>query len=291
MSFTDLTKAFDTVSWKGLWKIIAKFSCLEKLIAMVRQFHDGMLAHVVDDVESSDPFPVTNKVKHGCLLAPTLFSMIFSARLMASFPDCNTWIIISYWTDGKFFNLRRLQSKTKLQVMNVCDLLFADDCSLNGKSESDMQLSMDHFSSAYDNFGFTINTKKTELMHHPSSEKPYVVNGHTLQAMEKFTYLDSTLSYAVHVNDENNARIAEAGVAFGRLRANVWERRGMNQQTKLKVYKAIVLPNLMYACETWTVYRCHATKLNHFHMGCLRNLMRVRWQDKVPDTEVPTLKN
>ena len=42
MTFVDLTKAFDTVSRDGLWKIMAKFGCPPRYIAMVRQFHDGM---------------------------------------------------------------------------------------------------------------------------------------------------------------------------------------------------------------------------------------------------------
>ena len=60
MTFVDLTKAFDTVSREGLWKIMAKFGCPAKFIAMVRQFHDGMLARVQNDGEFTDPFPVTN---------------------------------------------------------------------------------------------------------------------------------------------------------------------------------------------------------------------------------------
>ena len=44
MTFVDLTKAFDTVSREGLWKIMAKFGCPTKFIAMVRQFHEGMLS-------------------------------------------------------------------------------------------------------------------------------------------------------------------------------------------------------------------------------------------------------
>ena len=44
MTFVDLTKAFDTVSREGLWKIMAKFGCTAKFIAMVLQFHDAMLA-------------------------------------------------------------------------------------------------------------------------------------------------------------------------------------------------------------------------------------------------------
>ena len=51
MTFVDLTKAFDTVSREGLWKIMAKFGCPAKFIAMVRQFHDGMLGRVQNDGE------------------------------------------------------------------------------------------------------------------------------------------------------------------------------------------------------------------------------------------------
>ena len=36
----------------------------------------------------------------------------------------------------------------------------------------------------------------------------------------------------------------------------------------------------------WTVYQRHAKKLNHFHLSCLRKLLKIRWQDKIPDTEV-----
>ena len=32
----------------------------------------------------------------------------------------------------------------------------------------------------------------------------------------------------------------------------------------LQDYKAVVLPTLLYACETWTVYQRHARRLNPF---------------------------
>ena len=80
--------------------------------------------------------------------------------------------------------------------------------------------------------------------------------------------------------------LRKASVAFGRLRTNVWERNGIRLDTKQKVNKAVVLPTLKNACETWTVYQRHAKKLNHFHISCLRKLLKIRWQDKIPDTEV-----
>ena len=74
--------------------------------------------------------------------------------------------------------------------------------------------------------------------------------------------MGNTVSRAVHIDDEVTATIAKASVAFGILRANVWERNGIKLDTKLKVYKAVVLPTLLYACETWTVYhRVHSKRM------------------------------
>ncbi|KAL8568567.1 hypothetical protein ACOMHN_058504 [Nucella lapillus] len=63
ITFVDLTKASDTVSRDGLWRIMKNFGCPSTFIAIVRQFHDGMMARVLDDGEPSESFPVTNGVK------------------------------------------------------------------------------------------------------------------------------------------------------------------------------------------------------------------------------------
>ena len=59
-TYVDLTKAFDTVSRDGLWRIMAKYGCPRKFIAIVQQLHNGMLARVQDNGDISEPFPVTN---------------------------------------------------------------------------------------------------------------------------------------------------------------------------------------------------------------------------------------
>ena len=51
-------------------------------------------------------------------------------------------------------------------------------------------------------------------------------------------------------------------------------------------HKAVALPTLLYACEIWTVYPHHAERLNDFHLSCLRKLLKVRWQEEIPDTEI-----
>ena len=68
--FIDLTKSFDTVCRTGLWYILDKLGCPAKFTQMVRSFHDGMLARILEHGMVSEPIPVTNGVKQGCVLAP-----------------------------------------------------------------------------------------------------------------------------------------------------------------------------------------------------------------------------
>ena len=73
------------------------------------------------------------------MLAPILFSMMFSAILSNAFNEDEQGIKVSYHTNGKFFNLKRLQAKTKVEGVLVHDFLFADDCALSASSEAKMQ--------------------------------------------------------------------------------------------------------------------------------------------------------
>ena len=154
-----------------------------------------------------------------------------------------------------------------------------------------MQKVVDQVSDSCDSYDLTISIKKTEAVYQPAPGKPYkeptiTVKGQRLQVVDKFTYLGSTLSRVVHIDDEVKARTAKASVAFGRLCGSIWDLSGIRLDTKLKVYRSVVLPTLLYACETWTVYQRHVTRLNHFHTSCLRKLLKIKCQDRIPDTEV-----
>jgi len=65
-----------------------------------------MTACIVDIVELSDPFPVHNDTKEGCVLAPLLFTLFYFAMLLDAFCYCNLEVNIQYCTDGGIFNLR-----------------------------------------------------------------------------------------------------------------------------------------------------------------------------------------
>ena len=48
----------------------------------------------------------------------------------------------------------------------------------------------------------------------------------------------------------------------------------------------LVLPVLLYACETWTVLFADERRLEAFHMKCQRQITKIRWQDHIRNSEV-----
>ena len=90
--YVDLTKAFDMVSRDCLWRNMAKYGCLRKFITIVKQFHDGMHARVQDNRENA------------VVLAPTVFSIMFSVMLFDAFSGLDNGINIQYHTDGSVFS-------------------------------------------------------------------------------------------------------------------------------------------------------------------------------------------
>ena len=62
-TFSDLTKAFDTVSRDGLWKILACLGCSPQFFFILCQFHEGQQGQVKHNLSLLNTFPIPNSVK------------------------------------------------------------------------------------------------------------------------------------------------------------------------------------------------------------------------------------
>ena len=96
-------------------------------------------------------------------------------------------------------------------------------------TEEKMQTGVDQVSDSCDSYDLTISIKKTEIVYQPAPGKPFkeptsTVKGQRLQVVDMVTYLGSTLSRVVHIDEKVNARTVKASAAFGRLRGSIWGR-------------------------------------------------------------------
>ena len=123
---------------------------------------------------------------------------------------------------------------------------------------SDDEESIKLCSSVCSAFGLTISTQKMQVMCQPAphtmqSNPRNTVKGNAVVVLDKCTYLGSVLSKNVTIDDEVNKvnnKLVKASATFNRLNKNVWDHEGLSAHTKFKVYKAVELSTILYACET-----------------------------------------
>ena len=84
------------------------------------------------------------------------------------------------------------------------------------------------------------------------------MNGHDCKML--IAYLESTPSRAAHIDDKE--LLKNCKIQCG------------------------ILPILLYACETWSIYQRNAKIFNNFRKSCQSRLLNIRWEDKVQDAEV-----
>ena len=184
--------------------------------------------------------------------------------------------------DGKLFNLRRLKAKTLTTHMTILEPQYAEDNALVTNTEEDLQAAVDAFSYAYDVLGLTLNARKTQvlsnhhLIPHERKQPQITVGDQCFGSVDHFTYLDICLSC-----------ICKADWMLKlKFRERVFDNTNIYTNTKIKVYKAITLPTLLYGSEAWTTYSRHLKSLERYHQRCLRRILNIKWQDRRTNSSV-----
>uniref|UniRef100_H3B479 Reverse transcriptase domain-containing protein n=1 Tax=Latimeria chalumnae TaxID=7897 RepID=H3B479_LATCH len=145
VAFVDLQKAFDMVSRNGIYKILSKIGCPQKVLSLFKEFHEGMKAIIQYENETSSELSIDTDMKQGCVLAPTGFGIFFSILL-------------------NLFNIRRLQSKRHVTQLTIRDLLFADDAAFVSNSPDELQNMMNKFSDVCTKFGMVDDVDICKLL-------------------------------------------------------------------------------------------------------------------------------
>ena len=92
-----------------------------------------------------------------------------------------------------------------------------------------------------------------------------LVNGHTVDGVSKFIYLNSKQSSHANSSMECVRRIALAAGVTKDL-DDIWRQRSLSLHTKFSLYSACVMTILLYGSETWTLNKRMWAKVQAFHM-------------------------
>ena len=57
----------------------------------------------------------------------------------------------------------------------------------------------------------------------------------------------------------------------------VFKSKDITLPTKVCIVKAMVFPEVMYGCESWTVKKAESQRIDAFELWCWIRLLRVPW--------------
>ncbi|XP_063605235.1 uncharacterized protein LOC134780428 [Penaeus indicus] len=215
--------------------------------------------------------------------------IFFSMLLKYAFSSSEDGVYLHTRSDRKLFNPAHLRAKTKVSEICIREMLFADDAALASHTEEALQRLMDRFAHACNEFGLTISLKKTNISAQDASHAPSIsIGDFTLEVVEDFTYLGSTISTSLSLDTEINRWIGKAAATMAKLSKRVWDNKMLTENTKMRIYQACVLSTLLYGSETWTTYMRHERRLNTFHLRCLKRIRGITWQDRIPHSDILT---
>ena len=110
-----------------------------------------------------------------------------------------------------------------------------------------------------------------------------------MSVVEEFEYLGSTVTSTCTLDKEIDLRISKASRSFTSLSRVLWYQRRIKRKNKLCIFKAVILPTLLYGSETWAVIGHHLHRLQGFVMCCLRIILGVSMHEKMRNTEIRKL--
>ena len=112
------------------------------------------------------------------------------------------------------------------------------------------------------------------------------MGGNNVDCVHRFTYLGSDISDSASCVPEVNRRIGRACGVMDSLDKGVWRCRYLCRGTKIRVFRSLVHPVLLYVCETWKLACDLKNRVNVFSTMSLRRKLGYLWSDFVSNYRV-----
>ena len=94
--------------------------------------------------------------------------------------------------------------------------------------------------------------------------------------MRDFSFLGSKITADGDCSHEIRRRLLLGRKAMTNL-DSIFKSRDITLPTKVRLVKAMVLPVVMYGCESWTVRKAECQRIDASELWCWRRLLKVPW--------------
>ena len=123
--------------------------------------------------------------------------------------------------------------------------------------------------------GLKLNIQKTKIMA-SGAITLWQMDGETVETVSDFIFLGSKITADGDCSHKIKRRLLLGRKVMTNL-DSILKSRDSTLPTKVHLVKTMVLPVVMYGCESWTLKKAEHPRIDAFELWCWRRLLRVPW--------------